>query len=61
MATGHLLDKALCPSCHFNELRHFLMAGKPTEGRGCKHHLVHYPRALECRIYEREPGTDDNP
>lgn len=48
----------LCPTCRWNELRRYLLAGVPTEGRGCAHHIVSFPAARTCDRYEREPGAD---
>jgi hypothetical protein len=48
----------LCPTCRFNELRRFIMAGKWAEDRGCAHHYVIFPDAQDCQRHEREPGTD---
>jgi hypothetical protein len=49
----------LCATCRFNELRRYILAGKPAEARGCQHHYVIFPTATDCRSYQREPGADD--
>jgi hypothetical protein len=49
----------LCTSCRFNELRNYLIVGKPAESRGCWHHISIFPKATTCPRYERAPGTDD--
>jgi hypothetical protein len=40
-------------------MRRFLMAGKPTEDRGCRLHYRIFPTTTECPSYQREPGVDD--
>jgi hypothetical protein len=45
--------------CRYNELRRFILAYKPTEGRGCARHIKMFPTSTACRDYERKPGTDD--
>lgn len=54
------IERAQCPSCRFNELRRYLLAGKPTESRGCSRHIVSFPNVMKCDLYEREPGSDDD-
>lgn len=61
-ATGHLLDKPLCPSCHWWQPRDVLLAGVRTASLSCTQGC---PRAntaekWNCPRYQREPGADDD-
>ena len=51
---------SLCLTCRHYEIRHFIMAGTPSSGPGCWHHIVAFPTARSCDRYEREPGSDDH-
>jgi len=55
-----LTPTAACPTCRFDEIRRFMLAGRRAESRGCWHHIVTFPAARECARYEREPGSDDD-
>jgi len=50
---------AACPTCRFDEIRRYILAGRHAESRGCWHHIVTFPAARQCERYEREPGSDD--
>ena len=54
-----LTPVAACPTCRFDEIRRFVLAGRRAESRGCWHHIVTFPAARQCERYEREPGSDD--
>lgn len=56
--TDEGIEMPQCGTCRFNELRHYLLAGKPTESRGCSHHIVSFPHVTNCPSYQREPGSD---
>lgn len=52
-------SKVLCPTCRFNELTKFILAGRWTEAMRCAHHVATYPKETSCGYYQREPGSDD--
>jgi hypothetical protein len=51
-------ENALCPTCAYNILERYILAGVPTEGRRCRKAIVSFPDATHCPFYEREPGAD---
>lgn len=51
-------SKPLCQSCRYNQVHRFTAAGVLTEARGCERHVPLFPKAMFCRLYEREPGAD---
>ncbi len=51
-------QQPLCPSCRFNQPTAYYLAGVFTAGRQCFHHVVSFPDATHCTLYEREAGAD---